>query len=142
MKMAKLPGTQRATQEPNPNISPLAVQGLLQHNPRLMTGGHGWVIPSPDDSKANCGGPSVCRECHLEFVACSTTDRIVIWEGWKLKPGDKLLLIAATNMPQWAIKQYGDLLKKMFPDVHVTIVQGFTGVQVHLQEPGESLASS
>lgn len=107
-----------------------------------MAGGHGWVIPRPDGSKAPCGGATVCRECHLEFVACSTTERITVWEGFKLQPGDKLLLIAPANMPQWAIDRYGEYLAKTYPEIGITIVKGFTGIQVHKQDPSESLANS
>jgi hypothetical protein len=28
--------------------------------------GHGHVIPNPDEAKARCGGPALCRVCAIE----------------------------------------------------------------------------
>lgn len=127
---------------PHPEISPMAIQAMSAHDPRLMTGGHGHVIPRPDASKAPCGGATQCRECYLEFVALKTTDRVMVWEGFNLKPGDKLLLIAPMGMPGDVIAHYGRQLKLKFPDVDVCIVQGFTGVQVYRQEPNGGVENS
>ncbi|MET7335863.1 hypothetical protein [Nonomuraea sp. NPDC005650] len=34
-----------------------------------MTGPHGHVTPRPDDKKARCGGPRLCRKCADELAA-------------------------------------------------------------------------
>jgi len=33
-----------------------------------MTGGHGWVHPREDGSKARCGGPAICVQCARELA--------------------------------------------------------------------------
>jgi len=124
------------------NVTPAAIARLASQSPNLMVDSHGWVIPRPDGMKKPCGGPSVCRECHLEYLALQTTDRITVMEGWRLAPGDKVLLIAPPNMPQDYIDTLGQQLSRDFPEVGITIVKGFTGLTVHRSDPNESLANS
>lgn len=110
-------------------------QDAMQALDAMAVGGHGWVLPRPDGSKANCGGPMMCRECSLESALLRVQDRVVIWEGFNLKPGDRLLLIAPPATDKEAIEWMTERMKGRLPEVHVTIVAGFTGVQVHNQEP-------
>lgn len=35
--------------------------------------GHGWVTPSPDGTKARCGGPPICSACALEKAQADAT---------------------------------------------------------------------
>lgn len=98
--------------------------------------GHGWVLARPDGTKAPCGGPKVCRECKLEDMVYNTTSRLVVMEGFNLKPGDKLLLIAPPDAPMLNLyDNLKEMLCQRFPEVDITIVAGFTGVQIHRQEP-------
>lgn len=99
----------------------------------LRVGSHGWVIPN-GGKQATCGGPDHCRTCALELLLLRTVDRVAIFEGFKLSPGDSLLLVAPPDAPMDRITQVADDLKKRLPEVNITFVSGFTGIQVHQQE--------
>jgi hypothetical protein len=98
-------------------------------------GGHGWVIPMGDGKKANCGGPTVCRECALEKAVFQTRDRVAVVETVKLEPGDRILLMAPPQMPPSMVEHMMNSLRGKFPDIDITVVQGFTGIQVSQQKP-------
>jgi hypothetical protein len=97
--------------------------------------GHGHVIPRPDGTKARCAGPSGgCWTCYLEDLVWNRAAGAVVMEGFNLKPGDKLLLVADPRMPPDQMIEYVDQLKRRFPEVEITVMTGFTGVQVHADE--------
>lgn len=127
---------------PEPSILNPQTTGMNRHQIEeyelLARDGHGWVLPRPDGTRAACGGPQVCRICALEKVAFSSTSRITVMEGFNVKPGDKLLLIAPPDMAERVSKQDIDHLREMlmrkFPETDITVMAGFTGVQIHRQE--------
>lgn len=102
---------------------------------QLAKDGHGWVLARPDGTKAHCGGPEVCRICQLEHLAYSASEKVVVFEGFNIKAGDKLLLIGPPWMQEHHVDGLRERLKRDFPEVDITIMAGFTGVQVHRQEP-------
>lgn len=126
----------------NPTITPMSIAAIQSESPNILRGGHGWVIPNADGKKAACGGPMYCRMCHLEYLAMQTTSRITVMEGWVLNPGDKVLLISAHEMDEEGCKETIRELRKRFPEIDFTIIQGMTGVQVHRAEPDENLRNS
>src|SRR5688572_28922460 len=93
------------------------------------TNSHGWIVPRPD-GKRTCAGPEVCRECQLERALFTAADKTVVVEGFKIQPGDQILLIAPVNADRQEMVDVGRMLKKQHPDVVFTIVAGFTGVQI------------
>ena len=111
--------------------------GEIERWRELAKGAHGWVIPRPDGTKAACGGPIVCRECQLEEMVYNARQHVSIMEGFRIAPGDKVLLIAPPNSGPGEVKDMFDLIVQNFPEVHFTVVSGFTGVQVHKAEPTE-----
>lgn len=93
---------------------------------------HGKVIPRPDGQQANCPGPPYCWTCHLEdLVYTKSADRVVITEGLVMKPGSKVLLISGRPIRPEQAEQVRLILKQKFPEVDITIVDGFIGVQYH-----------
>lgn len=109
-------------------------QDALQDLKNIGKGGHGWVIPNGTEP-AKCGGPRYCRECSLELALTKSRDRVVITEGLKIEAGDRLLLIAPPTATQADFAEMVEKMRAKFPDVDITVVAGFTGVQVHRQEP-------
>jgi len=122
-----------------PMITPGQIQAVQGISPRLMADSHGWVIPRPDGSKTPCGGPTTCRECHLEWLAMQTTDRITMMEGWVINEGDEVLLLAPGNISEGYVTQIAAKLKERFPGVGFTILTGMTGLTVHRQDPQDNL---
>lgn len=106
----------------------------LQEYRALAAGGHGWVLPRPDGSKAKCGGPQVCFQCRLEQMLMQAQKRTVVMQGFNLKPGDKVLLIAPHNMDGEQYQRIMGGLRRDFPEVFFSIAAGFAGVQVHSDE--------
>lgn len=101
----------------------------------LAKDGHGWVLPRPDGTKANCGGPNVCRVCLLEKLVYSQTQQTVIIEAMNIKPGDQILLLAPAFAKPSDLDHITEKLRAQFPEVGITIMAGFTGVQIHRQDP-------
>jgi len=126
----------------DPRITPRSIAALQGESPNILRGGHGWVIPNPDGGKANCGGPMVCRMCHLEYLALQTTSRVSVMEGWVLKPGDKVLLLADPHFDPEDMEHIKSELLARFPEVDITIMQGFTGLQVHRQEASDNISNA
>lgn len=127
----------------NPTITPASIAAIQGESPNVLRGGHGWVIPHLDGRKPDpCGGPMNCRMCHLEYLALQTTSRVMVMEGWRIEPGDKLLLLGPQHLDAEDAEHIGAELRRRFPEVDVTIINGFTGVQVHRHEASEGLANS
>ena len=119
------------------DFEPQRPELMSGHFLELMKDSHGWVLPRPDGTKATCGGPTMCRICNMEKLLFSTHDRVTVMEGFNIRPGDKILLIAPPNANSTRIRDVMDRLGKDFPEVHFTAVAGFTGVQVAKKEPTE-----
>lgn len=126
----------------NPAITPMSIAAIQGESPNILRGGHGWVIPNPDGGRANCGGPMICRMCHLEYLALQTTSRISVMEGWVLQPGDKVLLLTSSHYDEGEIEHVGMELRKKFPEIDFTIVLGMTGIQVHRQEASDNISNT
>ena len=101
----------------------------------LAADGHGWVVPRPDGRKHGCGGPNVCRTCKLEQMVYSTRSRVMVMDGFNIKPGDQILLIAPPDVSQFQMAEMMAELTKRHPEVGFTVVAGFTGVQIAKSDP-------
>lgn len=113
---------------PGMPIVPLGPNGLKTK--QLIDQAHGHIIPRPDGQRAQCAGPTGCWTCHLERLVYESKMNLFIDQGMLLSPGDKLLLIAPHEMDPTIVQLHMAKMRARFPDVEVTIVEGFTGVQI------------
>lgn len=56
-------------------------------------------------------------------------------EGFVLKPGDKLLLIAPPDADAASVRPIVERLRQDYPEVFISVVAGFTGVQISNADP-------
>jgi hypothetical protein len=78
-------------------------------------------------------GAPHCWTCYLEDLVYNRTGALVV-EGFNLRPGDKLLLIASDRCPPEMAQRILAKVEAHHPEIHVTMVAGMTGVQVHADQ--------
>lgn len=117
---------------PKPNhgmpLVPVGPVGLK--TAQLMDQSHGHVLPRPDGRRAPCAGPEGCWSCHLERLVYESKQTLFIDQGFIIKPGDKVLLIAPPTLAPEIVREHIEHLERQFPDTEFTVMQGYTGVQI------------